>query len=164
MWKLFFAVALFVSSSLAQHPSLKLGVGIGIPYGVIGGNAEIGMSYVAVLGGFGYGLFAPGWSAGGRVYAAAPDKTWRPHATVVYGTTVVYQLKNAVGGAVVEEGALNGMGFYLGVDQDVSRPGGSIWTYGIGFITHESLPAGLKESDVGIPIKIMVGWNYRFGT
>jgi len=158
LWTLFLAAPL-----LAQSPAFKLGAGIGVPYGVMGGNAEFGFGYISVMGGYGYALYASGWSVGGRVYAMPADKVWRPHLTVVYGTTVMYQLKDINSGSVVEKGAINGAALYIGVDQDVSRPGGAIWTYGIGYITHESLPAGLKEDDVGIPIKILFGWNYRFG-
>jgi hypothetical protein len=151
-----------IAQASAQSPVFRLGTGIGIPYGGLGGNAELGIEYASVVAGLGYPILGLGWSVGGKVYAASADKTWRPHATVVYGTTVLYELKDANSGSVVEKGAVNGMAYYLGVDQDVARPGGSIFTYGIGYITHGSLPAGLKESDIGIPVKIIFGWNYQF--
>ena len=153
-------MALLVSSpALAHNTFVKLGAGLGIPYGGFGAAAEIGTSYVSVLGGVGSLVYGPGWSVGGRVYALPPEKVWRPHATVVYGATTFYKIT----GAYETNGILKGFGIYLGVDQDIGRPGGSVMTYGLGYVTHESLPAGLTESKaLGSPVKILLGWNYRF--
>jgi len=148
----------------------KIGIGFGIPYGVLGFGGEIGAQYFSVVGGIGTMsvISDPGWSIGGRVYVLNSTHRFRPHLTVVYGTTVAY----SISGAVVASGALNGMGIFLGGDHDIGKIGGFVLTYGIGYITHEDFPQSVKDAlaqtgnslpDVGTPVKICVGINYRFG-
>ncbi len=159
-WKTLFCCGMLLASSpvFSQEVFAKLGAGIGVPYGIIGAGAELGIPYVSIVGGIGTAVYGPGWSVGGRLYALPSSATWRPHLTVVYGTTTYYKITGDVQGS----GTLRGFGYYIGVDEDIARPGGAIMTYGIGYLTHESLPGGLTETDKGIPIKIMLAWNYRF--
>jgi hypothetical protein len=173
-WKCFFCcISVMISSPIfAQDLIVKAGAGLGIPYGILGVGAEVGMPYISVLGGVGTAINGTGWSVGARAYVLPPGNYWRPHATLVYGTTATYDI-TVINGSVTTDntGVLKGLGIYLGVDQDIGRPGGSVMTYGVGYITHESLPAGVippgySESDVdyGWPIKLMVAWNWQFGS
>ncbi len=146
----------------------KVGLGMGIPYGGFGLGGEVGSQHFSILGGIGTLIFGSGWSIGGRAYALSSDHTWRPHFTLVYGTTVVYSIT----GAYEAEGTLKGVAGYVGVDQDIGNIGGFGATYSIGLISHGDLPNDVKdnlerynseEPDFGSPVKINVGLNYRFG-
>ena len=166
-----FSISAQSTESATLAPVLgKIGIGLGVSYGVIGAGAEIGTQYIAVVGGVGTlaVISGGGWGIGGRAYFLNSTHKWRPHLTIIYGTTALY----SISGAVEAEGALKGMGIYLGVDQDVGKIGGFSFTYGLGFITHEDIPqdvtnrvsaAGGSLPSFGAPIKIMVGCNYRFG-
>jgi hypothetical protein len=147
----------------------KAGFGIGVPYGVFGGGAEIGNQYFAVMGGFGNGVIVPEmtWSLGLKAYFKNSSNKWRPNVAALYGITGMYLIT----GAVEAQGLLKGMAFYLSTDHDVGNPGSFVFSYGVGFITHDDIPksvirdldaAGAKAPDLGLPIKLTVGLNYRF--
>jgi len=130
----------------------KLGLGLGVPYGGVGAGLDLGIPYVSVLGGLGTTVFGGmGWSGGLRVFFMDRTRKFRPHFSVVYGTTTVVMDGSA-------GYTLKGFGFYGGVDHDVGSPGGFVLTYGLGLITHEAAPQGLET---GTPVKVLFGVNYQ---
>jgi hypothetical protein len=134
----------------------------------MGGGGTFGFDYVSVIAGVGSALFEGlGWGAGLRVHVLDTSHYWRPHFTAVYGTTCVYKIAGAFGPGGWT-GVLRGFGFYLGIDQDFGEPGSWFATYGIGYITHEDVPAYVKDAIGGSPgtgrqIDILVAFGYRFG-
>ena len=101
-----------------------LGAGIGIPYGVIGINAEValnseGQDNLYLTGGAGI-LFSHGlaYSGGINLYLMDYDRLWRPRVSFLYGTNGIYQgYENHVyHGLNVGIGQL----FQLGADRDVA--------------------------------------------
>jgi len=113
----------------------KAGFGLGLPYGtpLLGLGAELDLGkYVSVLGGVGVGSYRSPWAYGARISFAPTEKKWRPHLTYMRWT--------------------EGNGYYAGVDHDVRKPGGFVWTYGLGY------------GDVNLEgkVAIMVGVGYRF--
>lgn len=146
-----------------REPSLfvgSVGFGLGVPYGVLGGAVTLGFDYLAIIAGVGTTVVAgAGYGLGVRAYFLDSGHKVRPHFTAVWGTTAAYQIT----GSVNLTGVLNGFGFYAGLDHDIGAPGDWYATYGLGYITHESLPYGLTASDVGTPIKAMFSMGYRFG-
>jgi len=138
----------------------SVGFGLGVPYGVLGGAVTLGFDYLAIIAGVGTTVVAgAGYGLGVRAYFLDSGHKVRPHVTAVWGTTAAYQIT----GAVEMTGVLTGFGFYAGLDHDIGEPGDWYATYGLGYITHESLPYGLTASDVGTPIKAMFSMGYRFG-
>jgi hypothetical protein len=152
-----------VSPEPKRVPSLfvgSVGFGLGVPYGVLGGAVTLGFDYLAIIAGVGTTVVAgAGYGIGARLYFLDSGYKVRPHFTAVWGTTAAYQIT----GAYDMSGVLTGYGFYAGVDHDFGVPGDWYATYGLGYITHGSLPAGLTASDVGTPIKAMFSIGYRFG-
>jgi hypothetical protein len=148
-------------------PWAKVGLGSGIPYGGLGLGAEAGVSRLAIVGGAGALAREAGWSAGGRVYVLSPARSWRPHATLVYGTTLSYKIRiydrHEERVIEVREGTLLGLGMYLGADNRLFHRGGLVLTYGLGYLTHGELPAELRPKDVGSPLKVLLGLGWRFG-
>ena len=81
-----------VCAAYAQEPApYRIGVGLGIPYGVVGVNAEMNTDakIVPTLG-LGY-AFGVGWFAGGRYYLndRMEGKHEGPRFTLGYGVTTV---------------------------------------------------------------------------
>jgi len=131
--------------------AMKVGVGLGVPYGVFGVGIDVGIPYFSLVGGIGTALEGVGWGAGVRVYFFNQTRKFRPHFTAVYGTTMIVQDVKTV----------NGFGFYAGLDHDVGPVGGLILTYGVGLLTNE--PPGYGIEDPRFSVKVMFGANYRFG-
>jgi hypothetical protein len=157
-----------------SHPSVlgKVGLGFGIPYGWIGAGFEFGTQYVSVVGGIGSTIIISGvgWSVGGRGYFLNSTHKFRPHVTVLYGPTVVYDIQ--VIPIFKKVGTLSGVSVYLGGDHDVGKIGGFVFTYALGFITHSDFPKDVQDAvhatgsnlpSFGSPVKVCVGFNYRIG-
>jgi hypothetical protein len=155
----------------AREPSFLSGsinVGLGVPYGGLGGGATFGFDYFAVIAGAGTELAGIGWSVGARVYLMGSGRKLRPHLSAVYGTTGMYRFID-VGGDNFE-GTVNGFAFYAGLDHDVGQPGRYFMTYGIGVVTHGALPQEVEARvgsghppNNGILDFVLVGLGYRFG-
>ena len=71
----FIAVLLFAGLSSAEEPlkntqeRFRLGLGVGIPYGVLGANLELlPEDLFALTAGAGVGVDSPCWAAGLRLY------------------------------------------------------------------------------------------------
>jgi hypothetical protein len=136
--------------------AVKVGVGAGVPYGVLGVGIDVGIPHFSLVGGFGTTAYGPvGWSAGVRAYLFDRTRRFRPHLTAVYGTTLIVDV---VGG---DSYTVNGFGFYASLDHDIGPIGGLILTYGIGVLTNE--PPGLGAPDPQVFVRVMFGINYRFG-
>ena len=136
--------------------AVKVGVGAGVPYCVLGAGVDVGIPHFSIVGGFGTTAYGPiGWSAGVRVYLFDRTRRFRPHMTAVYGTTLIVDV---VGG---DSYTVNGFAFYASLDHDIGPIGGLILTYGIGVLTNEVPPAGAPDPQVFI--RVMFGLNYRFG-
>jgi hypothetical protein len=137
-------------------PAVKVGVGMGIPYGVIGTGIDVGLPRVSLVAGLGSALAGGlGWGAGVRVYFFDRTRRFRPHLTAMYGTTMIVEVGRDDGYTV------NGFAFYGGLDHDIGPVGGLILTYGVGLLTNEVPPAGVPDPRVAV--KVMLGINYRFG-
>lgn len=149
----------------------RLSAGMGLPYGVFGSSLEFGHEYVTATAGVGTTIFGgPGWSAGGRVYVLGHDSKYRPFASAVYGTSLVYDI-TVIGGPSLS-GTVLGPGFYLGLDHDVGDLGGWELSYALGYLPMPELPSNVRETlddygepvpDLGLPIKLAFGIGYAFG-
>jgi hypothetical protein len=155
-----------------REPSFFVGslsVGLGVPYGVLGGAVNVGMDYVTLMVGGGTSVYSGGaYALGLRLYFLNTSHKFRPHFTGVWGTTAAYKFS----GDVDLKGTLHGFGFYGGLDHDVGEMGDFFLTYGIGYITHEDFPASVKSAfdrygkdppSAGTPIKFLFAAGYRFG-
>jgi hypothetical protein len=135
----------------------------------LGGAVNLGMDYFTLMAGGGTSIVAgAGYALGLRLYFLDTGHKYRPHVTAVWGTTAAYKIS----GSVDMKGTLHGFGFFGGIDQDIGAPGDFFLTYGVGYITHEDLPDdvlatlnryGVDEPDMGVPIKFLFAFGYRFG-
>lgn len=131
--------------------AVKVGVGMGVTYGVVGLGIDIGIPYFSVVGGIGTALEGVGWGAGLRGYLCNRTRRFRPHLTAMYGTTMIVENLGYT---------VNGFAFYAGLDHDIGPLGGLVLTYGAGVLTNE--PPGFGVEDPQASFKVMFGVNYRF--
>ncbi len=70
----------------------NIGVGFGIPYGLLGFNLELNpLPYLGVTGGFGTTIFSGiGYNVGVKTYFRKPGPVWRPRVSVYYGINAIY--------------------------------------------------------------------------
>lgn len=149
----------------------KLGLGAGVPFGTIGGGLELGHEFVTATAGVGTTVSAgTGWAVGARAYFMGYQHKWRPFVQGVYGVAATYDVQIIGGpGSGSYVGTLQGGGGYVGVDHDVGKPGGFVFSYAVGYLTHAGLPqavtaalaAGAHASpEFGLPIKFLLSFNY----
>ena len=76
-----------VSTTTLGAPSVSFGPGLGIPYGIIGGNLEVDFfDYFGICAGVGLSPEGLGSAIGGRIYLAGPDSRVRPRLGYYRGT------------------------------------------------------------------------------
>lgn len=96
-----------------KYPSAgSVGLGIGVPYGVIGVNGEIAVSkYLSLSGGFGSTVLAgSGYSVGGKVYFSSAESKWRPRISAHYGVNAVISVTGVTEISEKFEGVTLGLG------------------------------------------------------
>ena len=84
---------LFIHLSFAQEAAtvrdnsyLGIGLGLGIPYGVLGANVEVTpIDYFSISGGIGYAPGGVGYSVGARIYPLGRSKDFFPRIGAYYG-------------------------------------------------------------------------------
>ena len=89
--------SLTVNAQAVTDSSLdvKVGPGVGIPYGgVVGGNIEISpFDYFSLLAGVGITQADLGWVVGGRIYLTDRNHRVRPHLGYYAGTVAVEKIQ-----------------------------------------------------------------------
>lgn len=154
----FIAVFLFAGLSSAEEPlkdtqeRFRLGLGVGIPYGVLGVNLELlPEDIIALTAGAGVGVDSPGWAAGIRLYPLKKAGKISPRLSVYYGTVAVLKDSN---GYNMDTGAAYGAGF----DYKLSNNRGM--DFELLYVDYET-PEGYIEKDGG-DIKLSIGYGFVF--
>lgn len=91
LWFGVFPLSVYAISAFEKGESNKLsiGLGLGVPYGGLGGNFEVERNRFAISGGLGYDLAGLGWAVGVKAYLNELTKTFRLRASCFYGITSV---------------------------------------------------------------------------
>ncbi|MCJ7447865.1 MAG: hypothetical protein MUO72_09240 [Bacteroidales bacterium] len=111
----------------SHYSSGSLGVGFGIPYGVLGANLDIKLAGVLnVTAGLGSGIWVnPMYSAGLKCFLRSGNYKFRPRIEALYGTASMINVQDS-NGETVEKGSFNsfvlGAGFQWALD--ISRTWG----------------------------------------
>ncbi|HLA77162.1 MAG TPA: hypothetical protein VJU18_06245 [Vicinamibacteria bacterium] len=156
-------VASFAALSLTPSPvraegQVRLGAGLGIPYGVIGLNVEARAGdHVGVTAGIGHTVFAGvGWCVGGRGYLFSADRKLRPRLGAYFGTAFVQaDLEKKKAGLALGPGAhlrLGKSGKH-GLEADllvIVTPSTS------------SVEDEWGGESVGVPVKLSLGYTFSF--
>ncbi len=127
-----------------QNALVSFGLGLGVPYGVLGGIVEFSpIKYVGITGGFGYAVEGIGYSVGLRIYPLG-NRKWAPMISAYYGIV----------GAILNRDTFTGGAFGGGVKYKRSKY--SIYSE-ILILVHE------KKSyvDYGGSVKFAIGFLYN---
>jgi len=142
----------------SDYTMFSIGLGYGIPYGILGMNCEFNtifpteekvFDYIAVTGGFGYFTGGMKYVFGLRVYPLGRKPEWQPRLSAYYGTTGFY--KTYGGTAKNYSGPAFGAGILwmsrhkISVDLElqyrlITTPSGYVKEEGVGF----TLSAGVQ--------------------
>lgn len=117
----------FTASSFQESLVVEgyMGAGVGIPYGIVGMNAEVSLNpnsqnNLYATGGVGI-LFTQGlaYSGGLNFYLLDYDRFWRPRLSMLYGTNGFY---HSLSEDHVYQGLNAGIGqlFQFGIDRNVA--------------------------------------------
>lgn len=152
------APLVFTASSARAEGPVRLGVGLGIPYGVIGLNVEVGAGdHVGLTAGVGHTVFAGvGWCVGGRGYLFSADRKLRPRLGAYFGTAFVQaDLEKKKAGLAVGPGAhlrLGKSGKH-GLEADLLL---------IATPSTSSVEDEWGGESVGVPVKLSLGYTFSF--
>ncbi|VAW87952.1 hypothetical protein MNBD_GAMMA18-1374 [hydrothermal vent metagenome] len=143
-----------ISSAHAQG-ELRAGLGIGIPYGILGGNLEYRANEViALTGGVGINPAGLGWSVGARIYMPGMGN-FKPRLTALHGVVAILETRYWGGDSDYE--SLTGEAFGIGFG----------WTMSSGYTLEFDLlsvnadtPPGTIEK--GGSVKISIGVSTSF--
>jgi opacity protein-like surface antigen len=130
----------------------SIGVGLGLSYGGIGANYELGLNdYVALTVGAGFMGDAFGYNGGLRLYVPGQDAAFRVRASVLYGANAVY------GEDASKDGTLTGLSAGLGAEWWFARA----WALEL-----DALYSAIDKSDdyelTGSEITVGAGLRFRF--
>ncbi len=110
----------------AESDNVTGGPGLGIPYGIIGGNLEVGfLDYFAVCAGLGLSPEGLGWCIGGRIYLAGSDSRVRPRLGYYRG--IVGAVEYAWNEYEDVKGNAAGLGMLIRINDRISIDGELIY-------------------------------------
>lgn len=149
-----FACAAEVGSK--NNERFRAGLGIGVPYGVLGGNLEVfPVNLISLFLGLGATPAGAGWSIGARLYPFGSQKQFNPRLSVLHGVVAYLETKYWYGTSTYE--TIDGNALGLGFDWIFSNK--YSLDFDVVFLDY-SLPAGAKEQ--GGKTKISIGYGYHF--
>lgn len=107
----------------------SLGVGLGIPFGVIGLSCEMNpilgagpdaiAKHFSFNVGLGYAGAGPGYSLGFRFYPLGRDRVWAPKVALMYGTVLVVNWEYSYRGFSVGAGVVRRLRKKMSLDADL---------------------------------------------
>lgn len=147
----------FVFSAPAYSNQLEhvIGGGIGLPYGGIGANYELGINdYFAPIVGLGLLPEDIGWNVGARLYYPGRDAKFRGRLTALYGTNTL--LERTVAGER-EYDTDTGLSGGIGINWRF----GDHWAFDADvFVVDYDIPVGYEEQ--GSDVKGSLGFSRRW--
>ncbi len=151
---LFFFTTLFSTPAFSAEFEHVFGTGIGLPYGGLGVNYELGVcDYFAPVIGLGIIPDNVGWNAGARLYYPGREAKLRARLTALYGTNAVIEREYSSEDYDAETGLSGG----IGINWRFARH----WAFDADlFVVDQDIPNGYKEE--GSDVKISLGCSFRW--
>lgn len=147
--------ALLLAGSVQAEQGLKGGLGLGIPYGLLGGNLEYSMNdYTALSGGVGIAPGGLAWSVGARLYTPAMGR-FRPRLSAYHGVVAVLEKYSFYSDTEYEN--LTGEAFGIGGEWEMSN--GDFLAVDILGVSVD-IPDNVIER--GSDIKLSIGYITKF--
>lgn len=149
---LFLSICTTAFGNQIEH---SVGGGLGLPYGGVGANYELGLNdFFAPTVGLGWLPENLGWNAGARLYYPGRDSKVRGRLTALYGTNTVLE-RNVLGNKdyKTEEGFSGGLGLnWRFTDR---------WAFDADlFVVDQDVPPGYTKE--GSDVKISLGFSRRW--
>ncbi len=140
----------------------SIGVGIGIPYGIIGVNGDLNIApNLNFTLGIGTAVVSVGYNFGVKYFFLDADKWFRPRILAVYGTNSALQVTNASG----YDKAYTGLSLGAGAQYMWSRTSGLdfdiIYIATTGLDVNDLRKQGIAADEPG-KVKISLGYRYAF--
>lgn len=140
-----------------------IGLGLGIPYGILGINGELAiLPRLSLSAGIGTTIFVGlGYNAGLKVYLREPEKRWQPNLSAYYG----------INGMIINEGYYNEFnqkypGLTLGIGQmwqlGVQRRSGFDFSLMVLVTSGVYEAAKLLYMETPFPVRLSFGYRYAF--
>ncbi|CAG1065348.1 hypothetical protein BAC1_00929 [uncultured bacterium] len=136
----------------AFEPRITFGIGVGVPFGGIGGNVEAMLNrYFSVSLGMGIAAGNLGWAGGIKAYPIGSDQKVSPRLSAYYGTVAVLDFGDH---EEVDEGAAYGVGLSWR-----NHPKTRV-EFDLLYIDYDP-PAGFVMED-GSDINLMLGYRWEY--
>jgi len=170
---LVFVTLSFTSINAQVAKAGSVGLGIGVPYGVVGINGEFAVhKYFSLSAGLGSSIFSGlGYAVGARAYLKPAENKWRPRISMHYGVNGVIASQESFGSSSYSGKTFSGLTLGLGTLVMF----GERRKYGFDFeVVYLATQGGLQDeidkmnasgkySHIDDPSKIKVVIGYRFG-
>lgn len=135
---------------------LRIGIGAGIPYGILGFNLEARpIDYAGFSAGLGYAKGEPGWSFGARAYPLGKKYRLSPRLGVYYGTVSILENWDD------SKDTQSGVSYGIGLDWRPERSARGSFDFDIIYIATDTR-IGYVEGDGGGDVKFSLGYGYNF--
>jgi len=94
----------------------SVGVGIGVPYGILGINGEIAVhKYFSLSAGLGSTIYAGlGYAVGARAYLKPAESKWRPRISMHYGVNSMIAVQESLTGIYSDGKKFSGLSIGIG--------------------------------------------------
>jgi hypothetical protein len=158
-----------VKEIVSLRKSVSIGIGYGIPYGILGINTEIEpVKYLNFTSGIGTTIFAGlAWNVGAVGYFLDQDSYIRPRISLFYGTNSMlgYDSWNSSNDIYESFPGLSlgaGLKIMLGESSATTLDLIYLLTNGASDRQKELEKVGYRFEEVGIPIKLSAGYQFSF--
>ncbi len=151
----------------------SIGIGLGVPYGVLGINGEIAVhKNFSLSAGLGSTLIAGlGYAVGARAYLNPPEKKWRPRISLHYGINSMVAVQENSGDLPKDGKKFSGLTLGIGTLAMFGEKRKSGFDFEIAYL---ATTGGLKDEidkmnasgvyeQIDMPGKIKIILGYRFG-
>jgi hypothetical protein len=160
-----------LNAQIAKRGSI--GIGIGVPYGIIGFNGEFAVHpYFSLSGGLGSTILAGlGYAAGARAYFKPAESKWRPRISLHYGVNSLITDIGASGITSYDDKKFSGITLGIGTKAMFGHRRKSGFDFEIVYI---ATTGGLQDEldrlnatgqflHIDTPSKVRLVVGYRFG-
>ena len=154
----FIASLCFSGTSYSAQIEPVLGFGVGLPYGGIGVNLELGMNdYFAPFAAVGSLPDNVGWNLGARLYYPGRGARFRGRLTALYGTNALVEKRDYYYGGDTQYDTEEGFAAGVGMNMRFSRH----WAFDIDLLGADvNLPRGYERK--GSDVLLALGFSRRW--
>ena len=167
-------VTLSLTSINAQVAKVgSVGIGIGVPYGVLGLNGEIAIhKHFSLSAGLGSTVFAGlGYAVGARAYLKPAENKWRPRISMHYGVNSLIAVQESSGSVSFDGKKFSGLTIGIGTLAMFGERRKSGFDFEVVYLATtggmedeiDKMNASGNYSEINMPSKIKIVIGYRFG-